>query len=281
MRFEEACTEIGRDLTLVQGPGGNISWKTSPTMMHIKASGMLLKDVMPRTGSVAVNPEQVAAYLHALPSGVPWTPELEENYLRVLRAASTGDSMPSLETGFHAILSRAVVHTHPLLVNALGCSRDGPDLLRRLFPNAIVVPYATVGIILSRRILDTGARAGDARPIFLLNHGLITHAESMEDAVNRTRGIVERVRKEFERRGVPLPQDMTGEEQMPSQHLFPDSAIYCARKSGTLASRENAYAAAYLLLATGWFGGAIPLPDDEVPKLKGMASEKYRKERER
>ena len=40
-KIKEYCAEIGRNSQLVQGPGGNISWKDGSTL-YIKASGKWL-----------------------------------------------------------------------------------------------------------------------------------------------------------------------------------------------------------------------------------------------
>lgn len=106
--------------------------------------------------------------------------------------AYDGDRKPSTEALFHAYLLglpdvNFVGHTHPVGVNALGCSpRAGEFAARRLFPDEVVccgaqsvlVPYTDPGVPLARRIRAEveafRAKFGQIpRLILLQNHGMI------------------------------------------------------------------------------------------------------------
>jgi ribulose-5-phosphate 4-epimerase/fuculose-1-phosphate aldolase len=246
--FVNECRAVGSMIELVQGAGGNISIKTAPDAMLIKASGLLLKDVTIEKGHLYVDQNAIAAFLETIDPSPQWSEELEARYLGAIRASridQSNSSMPSLEAGFHSFLSRAVIHTHPLIVNAYACTNDGQQILRRMFKDAIFVPYATIGAVLSKEVARAGACADDGKPIFLLNHGLITHAPDFHqaglglmqitgmleyDLLRRTGGI----EQEFS----PAPaggkstavKDLLARGLGPQlqHHAFPDSVVYCS-----------------------------------------------------
>ncbi len=106
--------------------------------------------------------------------------------------AFADDRKPSVEALFHAYLLglpdvHFVGHTHPVAVNAVGCSPRAAEFAnRRLFPDEIVccgaqsalVPYVNPGVPLARKVRDE-VEAFHAkwnqipRLILLQNHGLI------------------------------------------------------------------------------------------------------------
>ena len=304
------CQEVGRDIALVQGAGGNISVK-SDELMRIKASGLLLSEVTPAHGHVLLDHRRIAAFLDRLPAAMQWSGELEQEYITAMKDARREEhAMPSLETGFHSFLSTAVIHTHPLAVNAYTCSVSGPQALRELFPDAIIIPYATIGVVLSNAVRAAGAKAGDGKPIFLLNHGLIVHDETLDAAYARTQEIVATLTDDLGKRGIPAPSTFrfmrTPEEAhseatgtlvraglLPSldDHFFPDSAVYCPqgyraggvelRKFGGIiapsrGAAEIAHASAYIALAAERLGGVQYLPREESLRITQMETEKYR-----
>ena len=65
-----------------------------------------------------------------------------------------GDRRPSVECVFHALIPRRfVIHTHPTLVNALTCARDGESIAADLFGyDALWIPYVDPGLPLAREI---------------------------------------------------------------------------------------------------------------------------------
>ena len=99
---------------------------------------------------------------------------------------------PSMETLFHAVLGRLVVHTHPVMVNAFTCMRGGRELLEERLPEPIVwVPYQPPGLGVSSAIADSvrGFRRRHGRLpelVFLENHGLIASGASPGDCLQAT-----------------------------------------------------------------------------------------------
>jgi rhamnose utilization protein RhaD (predicted bifunctional aldolase and dehydrogenase)/NAD(P)-dependent dehydrogenase (short-subunit alcohol dehydrogenase family) len=100
---------------------------------------------------------------------------------------------PSVEILFHALIPDALVlHTHPLVANALTCNADAEALAARLLGDeAVFVPYTDPGVPLARRIAEVRdaytARTGRPAPgITLLgNHGIIVSGDSAEELTER------------------------------------------------------------------------------------------------
>ena len=174
----DALTRIGQELggpDWVQGPGGNVSVKEGD-MLHVKASGKRLRD-MGKPGSIATVP------------------------LADARAALEGDKeaeartfartpRPSLETYFHAIGAKVVIHTHAVGAMLVACSGA-----KR--PSGVVeVPYERPGRGLGVRVAEAlgGAREGT---VLLASHGLVVYGETTEGAIARTREIDAAFRAEF------------------------------------------------------------------------------------
>jgi ribulose-5-phosphate 4-epimerase/fuculose-1-phosphate aldolase len=244
--FVEICRDTGRMVDFVQGAGGNISVKSDDKML-IKASGLLLRDVTPERGHLYVDQKRITDFLETVPADVTWSESLEAAYLSAIRRSRINEEtvMPSLETGFHSFLSRAVIHTHPLVVNAYACTNDGQEILREKFPEAIFVPYATIGAVLSKAVYTAGARPNDGKPIFLLNHGIINHSTEISYAALQMLEVEGTLGFDLASRGgkgtpefTPLPEggrspavqeliDRGLDEDL-KYHAFPDSVVYCS-----------------------------------------------------
>lgn len=173
------ATEIGSNLRLVQGAGGNVSVKEG-AVVWIKASGTRLADAR-------VAPIFVAVDVAAARPAVLETEALEPF---VLAEISPPGLRPSIETALHVLLPhRFVVHVH-----AVGSIAAGLDdlVLERLasFPDwfrTLVVPYAKPGIMLARAVNSVlDGPIDDSAPLALVlrNHGLVVGAGDLV-AINR------------------------------------------------------------------------------------------------
>lgn len=103
---------VGRDVTLVQGAGGNSSVKLGE-VMWVKASGTWLADAEDRAIFVPVD---LAAARRAIAEGRENIPAL---------AGADAAMRPSIETSLHALLPRRfVLHVHgvnTIVRSVLGC----------------------------------------------------------------------------------------------------------------------------------------------------------------
>jgi rhamnose utilization protein RhaD (predicted bifunctional aldolase and dehydrogenase)/NAD(P)-dependent dehydrogenase (short-subunit alcohol dehydrogenase family) len=178
---------FGRDPEFSRGGGGNASAKADG-VVWIKPSGVPLATL--EAGDLV--PLDRATLLTALEA--PETPVIpgEDPIMRAAeeaRLAPAGGRRPSVELLFHALLpERYVLHTHPIMINAVTCNRDGEAIARRLFGDAVLwIPYTDPGLPLARAIRDARAaheaRTGAPVPSATLmeNHGLIVAADDPAD----------------------------------------------------------------------------------------------------
>jgi NAD(P)-dependent dehydrogenase (short-subunit alcohol dehydrogenase family)/rhamnose utilization protein RhaD (predicted bifunctional aldolase and dehydrogenase) len=116
-----------------------------------------------------------------------------------------------VELLFHALLpERIVLHTHPVVLNALTCSRDGGALAARLFGDrALWIPYTNPGLPLARAIAGARMafeeRTGAPAPHITLmqNHGIIVAGDTGAEIDERTAWITGIVRAELDRAPAP------------------------------------------------------------------------------
>jgi rhamnose utilization protein RhaD (predicted bifunctional aldolase and dehydrogenase)/NAD(P)-dependent dehydrogenase (short-subunit alcohol dehydrogenase family) len=175
---------FGRDPAFSRGGGGNASVKDGG-VLWIKPSGVPLAtleadDLVPLD----------RAPLLALLDGDPDLAEHgDDPVMRVAleaRLAHAGGRRPSVELLFHALMpERFILHTHPIVINAVTCNRDGASLASRLFGDRVLwIPYTDPGLPLAHAILEARrafeARHGRPAPRITLmqNHGLIVAADS-------------------------------------------------------------------------------------------------------
>jgi len=149
-----------------QGSSGNVSVKTGEDLMLIKRSGCRMRDLNEKYGFSAVD---LAAVKKAVAGG-----KLDSGTVRDSEICADGvpGGVPSVETGFHAVLGRAVLHTHSVYANILSSCAEGQDLVEDMFPGADYVGFFRPGPDICRSINNI-ARPGERQIIFAANHGLI------------------------------------------------------------------------------------------------------------
>lgn len=162
------CATAGKDPLLVQGAGGNVSWKDGDTLW-IKASGTWLADAAEKDIFVPVDLALLRTALAAGDYGV--TPVVQgESTLR-----------PSIETLLHALMPQpVVVHLHAVEVLAHLVHVDCNDDFEQKLPASVswvAVPYRKPGADLARAVSEAIAGTG-ASVVFLQNHGVVIGADS-------------------------------------------------------------------------------------------------------
>lgn len=164
------CAAIGADPLLVQGAGGNVSWKNGDTLW-IKASGTWLAEAAQKDIFVPVD-------LNALRL------ELGAGKFSALPTVLGGSTLrPSIETLLHALMPQpVVVHLHAIEVLAHLVRVNWVDELRTLLGPDIrwaTVPYKKPGAELAEEVSQ--ALAGtDASVVFLQSHGVVIGAERID-----------------------------------------------------------------------------------------------------
>ncbi|GAJ09601.1 unnamed protein product, partial [marine sediment metagenome] len=129
---------VGKDSSLVLGGFGNTSVKTADgKYMYIKASGTALKDMTSRRGWRRIKVDSVLTMLTDKSLSRIDADERETKVTNALLSAcddkSKAGRRPSIESGFHSILDRCVIHLHPAAVLAYACAKNGRAELQKLF----------------------------------------------------------------------------------------------------------------------------------------------------
>lgn len=187
--FVEMSKYAGMREDLVQAGGGNSSYKISPDKMVIKASGVQLSDVREDGGFSVVNPQVIVNAFSEMNSDKEYN---EEEGKRIIDRAFIEGAKPSIETFLHALSGRFTLHTHPILVNAIVCRNDAEKIIKLLFPEAVIVPYATPGISLAGQYFKA-VKDEKSDVVFLLNHGVVVSGDSAEIVIRKTEAIVDAI----------------------------------------------------------------------------------------
>ena len=163
-QLKEVSARIGRNMSLVQGAGGNTSVKEGD-VLWVKASGAWLSEADTREIFVPVD---LPGALRALGQGIEKMPV----------ADPAARLRPSIETSLHALLPhRVVLHVHAVNTIAwASCIGVEQEIARRLEGLAWArVPYRRPGLPLSQVVAETLAqRKPDV--LILGNHGLLIGA---------------------------------------------------------------------------------------------------------
>ncbi|MGE0566599.1 MAG: class II aldolase/adducin family protein [Bacteroidia bacterium] len=175
---------------LIQGPGGNTSVKSDNGTMLIKASGFLFSEMTYDNGISAVNAKSISDYFHQVKTTN--REQSEKESLEVITNAILNDDngklfpKPSMETGFHAVLDKYVVHTHSVWTNLINCNQKASEYFVRLkdklsFP-FVSIPYVSPGFGLSYLIAKS-LQEEKSKPsaFFLQNHGVIAHGSEIKE----------------------------------------------------------------------------------------------------
>jgi len=203
-RLVQISLAVGTDKSLVLGGSGNASVKTADAKsMYIKASGAALKDMSRRRGWRKLNFKKVCALLEdkSLEKTEPFKrhSELMRRLTRACDDKKPARGVPSVESCFHTLLDRVVIHLHPQAVLCFACSKNGRDrlagLFRRQSPPPLWVPYAEPGFALAKmirtRLCDYKKSYGcDPSILFLQNHGLVVSTPTCDDAIRLVHKVV-------------------------------------------------------------------------------------------
>ena len=173
------CAELGKDRLLVQGAGGNVSWKESG-VLWIKGSGTWLANADKEDIFVQVDLNQLQNALS------------QENFEvkpHVIDGLGGQKLRPSIETVLHALMpQKIVVHLHA--INALShlVIKDCKTSIQKIFTkssdahkvNSVFVDYHKPGPELAQGIYKALQENTAANVAFLKNHGIVIGAESVE-----------------------------------------------------------------------------------------------------
>ncbi len=225
---------IGSNLAYIQGGGGNTSVKIDDKVMAIKASGHVLKQMQNNSGYCLVAYQEIVNNLQSNTEELHLSKQTKQYVL-----PSSPHKTPSIETSFHAILNKYVIHSHSVYANLLNCSAEGPDIIKKLFPHALWIPYYNVGFKLAQEILNR-CKSSKTPPnvIFLQNHGLIISNEQHNAALLEHTAVNKKIRNFF---GITGPYQCNDKATGAKQILFPDQVVYCDSRNPALLQSRAAH----------------------------------------
>ena len=172
--FLDLSAEIGNNFTLIQGAGGNTSYKEG-NYLYVKASGFKLKNSLKENIFVSVNLKIIFDNLRNKkenPLDGSWN---EINNIK-----------PSIETTMHAILpQKYIVHIHCLNALSWLVQNDYKKEFSNIFKGYkyCIIKYAKPGLSITREI-DKIKRKFIPDIIFLSNHGVVIGANKIDEARN-------------------------------------------------------------------------------------------------
>lgn len=207
--LEKISQAVGNSPDLVQGGGGNTSVKLDDTRMAVKASGFKLKEITPTEGYVVVDYKKIREYHQNVDLSENRDYEKESGeFVRacVIPIEGLKPLRPSVEAGFHSILLKHVIHTHPVYGNMICCSKNGRELAGKIFASKeygfVWIPYINPGFMLTlamlRAISNYRLKAGKfPQVVFMENHGLVVTADSADDCIALHEDVNRTIREYF------------------------------------------------------------------------------------
>lgn len=163
-QVKEYCARIGADPLLVQGAGGNVSWKEGDTLW-IKASGKWLAESTTKDIFVPVD---LAHLQQAI---------AKKDFSATPKVVGDSKLRPSIETFLHALMPQhVVVHLHAIEILAHLVHENFQADFQSLLDASIswvVVEYYRPGAELAAEIHAVLMQKPTTQVIFLKNHGVV------------------------------------------------------------------------------------------------------------
>ena len=220
MNLERISKSVGIPIDYTQGGGGNTSVKLDDELMAVKASGYKLKQITQDEGYVVVNYSKIQEFFSKVDLSLDRDYEKESSEFvkaNIVEMEGLKKLRPSVEAGFHSILQKYVIHTHPVYANILCCAVNGRELMEKIFRDADFatawVSYINPGFCLTLKIKEAIEKSLEEtgqfpQVIFMENHGLIATANDSEECINLHQKANDMIRDYFDLK-----------EQYPQLHL--------------------------------------------------------------
>jgi len=182
--FISISHQIGSQKNLVQGAGGNTSYKED-NIMWVKASGTWLSEAIIKDIFVAVDYKKIRKNIENKINNPISDSVISESILR-----------PSIETTLHALMPhKVVIHTHPVDVLSWLVGEDGKTLIDDKLTDFswCWIPYTKPGESLTNVIKEKlDNKIVDI--LFLQNHGLVIGGDSCNDAINKMNKLISKLK---------------------------------------------------------------------------------------
>ena len=237
--FLISCRSLSFEYDLIQGAGGNISYKFDDKIV-ITSSGYTMSDVSMLNGYSVCD-------LNCIP--------INDNQKK-----------PSMEIKLHTKIKKPIVlHTHPIYLNTILCSENSKEIVKSILEDCKYVSYVSPGKDLAEVFTET-----DSEIILLENHGLICSGDNFKKVLDNSLKINKLCKdwlvkntKTFTNYSTKFKTDNY------DNFLFPDAVIL---------TEENKSINDYMLHIQKEVGlNPRYLNRGEVKKLKNMEEEKYRR----
>lgn len=175
------CSKIGIDPLLVQGAGGNISWKEG-NVLWVKASGMWLAEASEKDIFVPVN------LMHLQDS-------MNNGDFSILPKVINNSSLkPSIETLLHALMPHPIViHLHAIEILARLVQKNCEHKLAEILGDSInyaVINYYKPGAELVYEVHKILKVNKNIDVIFLKNHGVVISGNTVEEVERKINKLV-------------------------------------------------------------------------------------------
>lgn len=190
VQISRYCAELGRDPLIVQGAGGNVSWKDGDTLW-VKASGTWLAEAQDKNIFIPVDLVEMQSRIAA--GEFDFTPPV----------VNLADARPSIETALHSLMPhKIVVHLHEVNILSHLVREGSKEVLKNSLPPSCrwaLVDYFKPGGELARAVAEQIRRHPNADVIFLRNHGVVIGGQSLDEVNSILSMLVDRLNApEFE-----------------------------------------------------------------------------------
>jgi rhamnose utilization protein RhaD (predicted bifunctional aldolase and dehydrogenase) len=185
----------------IQGGGGNTSAKNKETLW-IKPSGTTLAELT-KDMFVAMDRQKLGKLFAAKMPDDSSAREAAVMELMMAAMYPYSSGRPSVEAPLHDTLEATfVVHTHPQLVNGMTCAKNGAEVCKRLFPEALWVEYVDPGYtlcsVVRSRIHDyVAAKGKQPEMVVIENHGVFVASNTAGGIRKIYKFIMSSLRKEY------------------------------------------------------------------------------------
>jgi len=266
--FIDTSEYVGEDITLCQNGGGNLSIKIDDKYMFIKASGYNMKDVYKTKGYTLIDYPYIMETLEHVSNDTEMFSAMDPLFMLKPDDYKT----PSMETGFHTLLDKYVLHLHPVYITTLLCLKNSKKLIESTYSDYEYeyIEYVNPAFNLYEAIKKTDM---NKEIYFLENHGIILTSDNI-DSLLKTLSEINKLAKEV---GVAInSRDFDSSFIFHINYdkfVFPDAVIF----NGDISKTDTLRAHNYMEVIGSKLGDIRYLSEDNVEYLKNMESENYRK----
>jgi len=244
--LKQISYDIGIRKELIQGAGGNTSYKIGNTLW-IKASGTRLENAQKDSIFIPLKLQEVIRSI-----------ELEIDNNKNYKPLINTKLRASIETGFHAILPyKYVLHTHPIDVISQSIVNNAKESIGKALKGIdwTWISYEKPGYKLARSIYLNNKKFANA--VYILeNHGLIICANNGDEALKLQEEVINRLRLKPREKSKPdidtlikichqfksigidaflpadivthsLPIDKISRDLLKKNPLYPDHLVFC------------------------------------------------------